>query len=99
MPSEDIELAEALWERSKEFVNSKEYYNALLDISAAYRFLSLGQDPRVPQVHQEWVQIYQKYNDGLNEATETSSLDKPLEKTQTVLKLENLLKQIEQRRR
>ena len=90
MTTQDLELAEALWARFKDFTQKKEYYNALLDIGAAYRLLTFSQDPRVNEVHQEWILAYQRYEDAKTTAA-------PVAKTAE--QLENLLKQIGDRRR
>jgi peptide methionine sulfoxide reductase MsrA len=90
MTSQDVELAEALRARFKDFTQKKEYYNALLDIGAAYRLLIFSQDPRVAEVHQEWILAYQRYEDAKKAAA-------PVAKT--VEQLGNLLKQIGDRRR
>ncbi len=90
MTTQDTELAVALWARSKEFSQKKEYYHALLDISATYRLLTFSEDPRVPQAHQEWILAYQKYQDA---GAATAGLE-----TKTVERLERLLKQIDDRR-
>lgn len=90
MTTQDVELAEALWARFKEFTQKKEYYNALLDIGAAYRLLAFSKDPRVVEVHQEWISAYQRYQDAQVAA------GSEVKNTQ---QLEGLLKQIDDRRR
>ncbi len=90
MITQDVELAEALRARSKVFTYKKEYYNALLDIGAAYRLLTFSKDPRVAEVHQEWVSAYQRYQDTqVAVGSEAKNVDH----------LEGLLKQIDDRRR
>lgn len=92
MSEQDIELADALRERSKEFSEKNEHYNALLDISAAFRLMSFSRDTRVSEVHDEWVKVYQTYTDNSSTEDGESSAD-------PIARLEGLLGQIESRRR
>jgi hypothetical protein len=91
MAAQDVELAEALWARSRDFENRGDYYNALLDVSAAHRLLVLSNDSRAGEVHVQWARIYELYTQGGSEQREAHS--------RSVSRLEELLKQVEGRRK
>lgn len=60
MTNRDVALAEALWQRSQQFMMQDRTQDALLDIMAAHRLFSLVSDPRVAQVYAQWTTYYQK---------------------------------------
>lgn len=56
----DEKLGEALWMRSKAFSGQGDFYNAILDLGAAHRLLSLSHDERAEEVRLDWEKNYQQ---------------------------------------
>lgn len=54
----DEKLGEALWARSKDFGERGDFYNAIIDLGAAYRLLSLAHDVRTEAVRLDWEKCY-----------------------------------------
>ncbi|MDA0698208.1 MAG: hypothetical protein O2793_17665 [Proteobacteria bacterium] len=84
MIEDSLELAVALWERSKRFSMAQKESDAMLDLSAAYKLFNSCKDSRAEQIMQE-----------LNKLT----LPQNVPVTDEVSHLQGLLGQIEQRRR
>lgn len=61
MSSDSHQLAEALWMRSKDFEAKREYYNALLDLSAAHRLLGSAHDGHAAEIHADWSRVCELY--------------------------------------
>lgn len=84
MIENSLELAIALWERSKRFTATQKNTDAILDLSAAYKLFLMCKDNRAEQIAKEWNEVH---------------APQPQSGTDDVSHLQELLAQIEQRRR
>lgn len=101
MMDSDIGLAEALWHRCLEFAKKRDYYNALLDVSASYRLFAYHKNPHADELYPLWVTFYNMYKQQAK-LTQDNEILKPVQQVVArtdVSQLQDLLSQIGERRR
>lgn len=88
----DGQLGEALWSRSKQFVREGDFYNALLDLGAAYRLLRLANSTEAEKVRLDWESAFKAASE-VKEAPPQPQAAKGEEKT-----LNDLLTKVQRRK-
>lgn len=59
----DARMAEQLWVKAHELVKAGQLAQAVRDLAKCYELLKAAGDPRLPQVHRRWIEVYKLYQE------------------------------------